>query len=323
MIIIRTLYDISISNLRVGYKYIWAGMRSELDFINKSLGDPKQLNPARLRPIPIFRWDAKFPYNHYSDIKCYLQSRTGVSATNTFEPGLNPTWFYWQVSAGPKTIRFSPAQTHSHFLWDAKTPNFSTIILQTLNSCPTQTCVSATNTFEPGWFLLDLHWEMSRWTQNNSIPPGSKPIPFFYGTPNFPIIIIQTLNPSQSRSCVSATNTFKPSWIQLGFWLISVEEGTLKQFRSSPAQTHSHFLWDAKLPYNHSSDNKFLSQSQTCVSATNAFEPSWILNWFHSQAGYGTQNTLIQLGSDPFPSLYGTPNFLYDHYSDNNFLSQS
>ena len=74
-----------------------------------------------------------------------------MAATYMFEPGWILIGFIEDRLGDSKTIQSSPAQTHSHFLWDAKLPY---IIVQTQNSSPTQTSMAATNMFEPGWILI-------------------------------------------------------------------------------------------------------------------------------------------------------------------------
>ena len=104
--------------------------------------------------------------------------------------------------------------------------------------------MAATNMFEPGWILIGfIEDRLGDPKQFN--PARLKPIPIFYGTPNFPIFIVQTINSSPSQTSMAATNMFEPGWILIGF--IEDRLGA-KTIQSSPAQTHSHFLWDAKLP---------------------------------------------------------------------------
>ena len=92
-----------------------------IDFIDKRPTDPTQFDPARLRLNSHFLWNAKLPYNHCWDTIFFsiLNLHGGYIYVWT---GLIPDWFHWQASREPKTIRYSPAQTHSHFLWNAKRP---------------------------------------------------------------------------------------------------------------------------------------------------------------------------------------------------------
>ena len=92
-----------------------------IDFIDKRPGHPKQFDPARLRPIPIFYGTPNFSIYIVEALNS-SPIQTSMAATFMFEPGWNLIDFHWQASRGPKTIRSSPAQTHSHFLWNAKLP---------------------------------------------------------------------------------------------------------------------------------------------------------------------------------------------------------
>ena len=70
-----------------------------------------------------FLWDAKLPHNHCSNTK-YFSISNFHGGYKCVWAGLNPDWFHWEFLRGAKTVRFSPAQAHSHFLWDAKLPYF-------------------------------------------------------------------------------------------------------------------------------------------------------------------------------------------------------
>ena len=82
-----------------------------IDFIEKRPGDPKQFDPARLRPIPIFYGTPNFPNNHcwdtiflsilnlhggyiyvWAGLKPELISLTSVQGTqnNSIQPGSDP-----------------------------------------------------------------------------------------------------------------------------------------------------------------------------------------------------------------------------------------
>ena len=299
-----------------------------------------QSSPAQTHSHLI--WDAKLPYILQSDNKFFSISNFHGGYIYVWA-GLNPDWFHWGSSSGLKTIQSSPAQTHSHFLWDAKlpynhcsnkrnfsisnfhggykyvwaglipdcfiddrlgdtkqfnparlrpipifygTPNFPIFCVQTINSSPTQTSMAATNMFEPGWILIGFIEDRLGDTKQFN-PARLRPIPIFYGTPNFPIIIVQTINSSSTQTSMAATNMFEPGWILIGF--IEDRLGDTKQFKSSPAQTNSHFLWDAKLPYNHCSNTKFFFNS----NFHGGYKYVWAgLNpdWFHwgSSRGHKT-----------------------------------
>ena len=139
--------------------------------------------------------------------------------------------------------------------------------------------------FEPGWILIgfieDRLGDPKQFNQARL-----RPIPIFYGTPNFPIIIVQTQNSSSTQTSMAATNMFEPGWILIGF--IEDRLGDTKQF--NPARLHSHLIWDAKLPY--------IFFNQTINSSSNSnfhggYKYVWAgLNpdWFHwgSSRGHKT-----------------------------------
>ena len=139
-----------------------------------------------------FLWDAKLHHNHCLATKFFSILNLHGGYIYVWAE-LKPDEFHWQTSRGPKTIRSSPDQTHSNFLWNAKLPYnhcWETIFFSILNLHGGYIYVWAG--LKPDWF----HWQASRG----------------------PITI-----------------------------------------RSSPAQTHSHFLWNAKLPYNHCWETIFFS----------------------------------------------------------------
>ena len=87
--------------------------------------------------------------------------------------------------------------------------------------------MAATYMFEQGWILIgfieDRLGDSKQFNQARR-----RPIPIFYGTPNFPIIIVQTQNSSSTRTSMAATNMFEPGWILIGF--IEDRLGDTKQF---------------------------------------------------------------------------------------------
>ena len=92
--------------------------------------------------------------------------------------------------------------------------------------------MAATNMFEPGWILIgSIEDRLDDSTQFESA--RLKPNPLFYGTPNFPIFFVQTINSSSSQTSMAATNMFEPGWILIN----SIENrlGDQKFFLSSPA----------------------------------------------------------------------------------------
>ena len=147
-----------------------------IGFIEDRLGDTKQFNQARLRPIH-FLWDAKLPYNHCSNKRNFSISNFHGGYKYVWA-GLNPDWFHWWSSRGHKTIQSSPAQTYSHFLWNAKLPYFL---------CSNNKFFSNSNFhggykyvwagLNPDWF----HWGSSGDIQNKSNRPGSNQFPFSMG----------------------------------------------------------------------------------------------------------------------------------------------
>ena len=225
-----------------------------IGFIEDLLGDPKQFNQARLRPIPIFYGTPNFPIFCVQTINSSL-SQTSMAATYVFEPGwilINSIEDRLEDSRQFNQARLKPIP----IFYD--TPNFHIIIVQTKEISPSQTSMAATNMFVPGWFLIgfidDRLWETKQFN-----PSRLRPIPIFYGTPNFPIFCVQTINSSPTQTSEAATNMFEPGWI-----LISFIENRLKdpkQIKPARLKPNSHFLWDAKHPYNHCSNTKFFFNS--------------------------------------------------------------
>ena len=184
------------------------------------------------------------------------------------------------------------------------TPNFPLFFNQTLNSSPSQTSMAATNTFEPGWILIGFienHLNDLKLFDTLRL----RPIPIFYGTRNFPIFLVRTINSSSSKTSMAATNRFDPCWILI----FSIEDRLrdLKQF--DPARLKPiPFIMGRQPPYNHCSTKK-TSQSQTSMAASNTFEPGWILIGFiENRLGDLTLFDTARLR--PIPIFYGTPNFL-------------
>ena len=165
-----------------------------INSIENRLGDLKLFDPARLKPSPIFYGDSELPYNHCSNKKNFSISNFHGGYKYIWA-GLNPYWFHWWSSGLYKTIQSSPAQTHSHFQWDAKLPYFL---------CSDNKFFSISNfhgSYKYVWAGLNPNW-------------------FLWGSSRGP-----------------------------------------RTIQTSPAQTNSHFLWDAKLPYNRCSNTKFFSNS--------------------------------------------------------------
>ena len=332
-----------------------------IGFIDDRLGDTKQFNPARLRPIPIFYGTPNFPIFMCSNKINSSPSQTSMAATNMFEPGWIPDWFHWGSSRGPKTSQTGPAQTNSHFLWDAKLPynhcsntkffsnsNFhggykyvwaglnhvwfhweSSRKHKTIQSSPAQThshliwdaklpyILQSDNKFfsisnfhggyiyvwaglNPDWF----HWGSSRGHKTIQSSPAQT-IPIFYGTPNFPIIIVQTKEISPSQTSMAATNMFEPGWILTGF--IEDRLGDTKQFNPARLRPIPIFYGTPNFPiFCVQTINS--SPSQTSMAATNMFEPGWILIGFIEDR-LGDTKQFNPARPRPIPIFYGTPNF--------------
>ena len=169
-----------------------------------------------------------------------------LAATNMFERGWNLMKLIDKRPRDPK--QFHPARLKPIPIFYG-TPNFPIIIVQTLNSCPFWTSMAATNMFEPGWILINFIDKQT--VDPNQIDPARlRPIFIFYGTPNFPIIIVQTLNSSPLWTSKAATNMFEPGWILIGF--IEDQLGEPKQFDPAGLKPSPIFYRDAKLPYNSS-----------------------------------------------------------------------
>ena len=157
-----------------------------------------------------------------------------------FEPGWILIGFIKESSRGPMKL-LNPARLKPIPILYG-TPNFPIFYNQTLNSCPSQTSMAATNMFVPGWILINFIED--RLGDPKLLNAARlKPIPILYGTPNFPIFYNQTLNSSPSQTSMAATNMFEPGWIMIGFIEKCLDRP--KTIWPSPAQTHSHFIWDA------------------------------------------------------------------------------
>ena len=157
-----------------------------IGFIEDRLGDPKQFDPARLKPIPIFYGTPNFPIFINQTLNS-SPSQTSMAATNMSEPGWILIGFIEDRLGDTK--QFNPARLRPIPIFYG-TPNFPIFCNQTINSSPSQTSMAATNMFEPGWILIGFIEESSRGPKTIWSSPA-QPIPIFYGTPNFPIIIIR------------------------------------------------------------------------------------------------------------------------------------
>ena len=158
-----------------------------IGFIEDHLGDTKQFNPARLRPIPIFNGTPNFPIFCVQTINS-SPSQTSMAATNMFEPDWILIGFIENRLGDLKL--FDTARLRAIPIFYG-TPNFPIFFVQTINSSSSQTSMAATNMFDPGWILIisikDRLGDLKQFD-----PARLKPIPIFYGTPKLPIIIVQT-----------------------------------------------------------------------------------------------------------------------------------
>ena len=147
-------------------------------------------------------------------------SQTSMAATNMFEPGWILIGFI-EDRLGDTKHSIQPGSDPFPFSRGAKinwsTPNFPIFCVQTDNKFFSISNFHGGYKYvwaglNPDWF----HWGSSRdSTQFDSA--RLKPNPIFYGTPNFPIFFIQTLNSSPSQTPMAATNTFQPGWILIVF----------------------------------------------------------------------------------------------------------
>ena len=286
-----------------------------IDFIEDRLRDPKLFKPARLKPIPILYGTPNFPI-FYNQTLNSCPSQTSMAATNMFEPGWILIGFIEDRLGDSK--QFDPARLKPiPFLYG--TPKFPIFDNQTLNSSPSQTSMAATNIFEPGWIMIDFI-EKCLEDPKHFDPARLKPIPIFYGTPNFPIFYNQTLNSCPSQTSIAATNISEPGWIMIGF--IEKCPGYPKQF--DPARHKS-------IPVLYGTPNFPLffnqtincSPSQTYMAATNMFEPGWILIGFIEKC-LGDPKQFDPARIKPIPILYGTPKFpIFDKQTINSCPSQT
>ena len=240
--------------------------------IEDRLGDPKQFDPARIKSNPIFYGTPNFPIFFNQTINS-SPSQTSMAATNMSEPGWILIGFIEDRLKDPK--QFNPARLKPIPIFYG-TLNSPIFLNQTLNSCPSQTSMAATNMFEPGWILIDFI-EDRLGDPKQFDPARLKPIPIFYGTPNFPIIIVQTQETSPSQTSMAATNMYEPGWFLIGF--IDDRLGDPKQFNPARHKSIPIFYGTPNFPifFNQTINS---SPSQTSMAATNMFEPGWILIGF-------------------------------------------
>ena len=286
-----------------------------IGFIEDRLRDPKQSNPARLKPIPIFYGTPNFPIFYYQTLNS-CPSQTSMAATNMFEPGWVLIDFIEDRLGDSK--QFNPARLNPIPILYG-TPNFPIFFNQTLNSCPSQTSMAATNMFEPGLILIGFFEDRLRDPKLfNSA--RLKPIPMFYGTPNFPIFYNQTLNSCPSQTSMAATNMFEPGCILLGF--IEDRLRDTKLFNPARLKPNPIFYGTPNFPiFFVQTINS--SPPQTSMAATNMFEPGWILIGFIEDR-LGDPKLFNPARLKTIPIFYGTPNFsIFFNQTTNSSPSQT
>ena len=186
------------------------------------------------------------------------------------------------------------------------TPNFPLFFNQTLNSSPSQTSMAPTNTFEPGWILIGFienHLNDLKLFDTLRL----RPIPIFYGTPNFPIFLVRTINSSSSKTSMAATNRFDPCWILI----FSIEDRLrdLKQFDPARLKPIPIYYGTPNLPIIIVQQKKLLNlklpwRLQKRLSRAEF----WLVS---SKIVWGTWHYSELPGSDPFPFSMGRQTSLY------------
>ena len=228
-------------------------------------------------------------------------TQTSTAATNMFEPGWILIGFI-EDRLGDST-QFDSARLKPNPIFYG-TPNFLIFFIQTIKSSPSQTPMAATNMFQPSWIpivFIDNRLGDLKLFDSTRL----RPIPIFYGTPNFPIFFVQTLNPSPSRTSMAATYKFEPGWILIA----SIEDrlGDSKQFNSARLRPILIFYGTPNFP-KIIGQTKEIFPSQTSMAATNMFESGWILIGFiKDRLGDPKQVKAARL--IPIPIFYVTQNF--------------
>ena len=267
-----------------------------------------------VQTYPHFLLNAKLPYFLCSNNKFFSISNFHGGYIYVWA-GLNPDWFHWGSSSGLKTIQSSPAQTHSHFLWDAKLP---------YNHCSNKRNFSISNFHGgykyvwagliPDWF----HWWSSRGHTTIQSSPAQTYSHFLWNA-KLPYFLCSN-NKFFSNS--NFHGGYKYVWAELNpDWVHWGSSRGPKTSVTGPAQTNSHFLWDAKLPYYHCSNTKFFFNS----NFHGGYKYVWAgLNpdWFHWGSSRG--HRIIQFSPAQTHSyLIWDAKFPYILQSDNKFFSIS
>ena len=256
------------SNFHGGYKYVWAALNPDkFHWRSSKRHKTIQSNPAQTHSHLI--WDAKFSYIFQSDNKFFSISNFHGGYKYVWAE-LIPDWFHWWSSRGHKTIQSSPAQTYSHFLWNAKLPYFL---------CSNNKFFSNSNFhggykyvwagLNPDWF----HWESSKGSKKNQSGPAQTNSHFLWDAK------LPYNHCSNTKFFFNSNfhGGYKYVWAGLNpDWFHWWSSRGHKTIQSSPAQTHSYLIWDAKFPII-IVRTKEISPSQISLAATNMFEPGWFL----------------------------------------------
>ena len=243
----------SISNFHGGYKYVWAGLIPDWFHWWSSRGHTT-IRSSPAQTYSHFLWNAKLLYFLCSNNKFFSNSNFHGGYKYVWA-GLNPDWFHWGSSRGHKTSQTGPAQTNSHFLWDAKLP---------YNHCSNTKFFFNSNFhggykyvwagLNPDWF----HWWSSRGHRIIQFSPAQTHSYLIWDA-KFPYIL-QSDNKSFSISNFHGGYIYVWAGLNPDCFHWESSRGP-KTIQPSPAQTHSHFLWDAKLLYFLCSNNKFFFNS--------------------------------------------------------------
>ena len=189
-----------------------------------------------------------------------------MAATNMFEPDRILIDFF-EARLGTQNNLIQPGSYPFPYYMGLQTsPIFFN---QTINSSPSQTSMAATNMFEPGWILIGfIEDRLGNPKQFDSA--RLKPIPIFYGTPNFPLFFVRTQNSSPSQTSMAATNMFEPGWILIGF--IEDRLRNLKHFNPVRLKPNPIFYGtpNCSIFFNQTINP---SPSPTSMAATDMFEP--------------------------------------------------
>ena len=181
------------------------------------------------------------------------------------------------------------AQTHSYFLWNAKLPHNH--YRQTSNLSLSRTCVSATNTFEPGWILPDFIDRCPLESKAIRFTPDQNPFPFSMRRQDAKL----PYNHSSDIKLFSNLNLrvgYKYNWAEKSLTRIFIDKMS-RELRNNSIQPGSYpfpfSIGRPNFPVNHYSDNKlYLQLSNQRVGYKIHFEPGWNPTVVSSISGQGT-----------------------------------